>query len=100
MNARSPMVLQCLITGDSRVRASLVMMASGVAEVHAELPFLVRVINPSQRDSILRNGMVVGKAAFQPEQILYLGNGPEWMMEQEESEDPADIPKEKIPWEL
>jgi hypothetical protein len=89
----------CILTGDNRMRASPVMMASGVAEVHTEVPFLVRVINPSQRDSVLRMGMVVGQAAFQPEQIMYLGNGPEGMMEPEESRNPADLPKEKIPWE-
>jgi hypothetical protein len=75
------------------------MMASGVADVHTEVPFLVRVINASQRDSVLRKLMVVGQAAFQPEQIMYLGNGPEGMMEPEESRNPADLPKEKIPWE-
>jgi hypothetical protein len=89
----------CLLNGDKRVRASPVMMASGVAEVHTEVPFLVRVINPSQRDSVLRKGMVVRQAALQPEQIMYMGNGPEGMMEPEESRNPEDLPKEKIPWE-
>jgi hypothetical protein len=89
----------CLIKGNNRVRASPVTMASGVAEVHTEVPFILRLINPSQRDSVLWKGMVVGQAAFQPEQILYLGNGPEGVMEQAELKDPADLPKEKIPWE-
>ena len=67
----------CLIIGDSKVRSSPVCLASGVCELRTNVPFKVRVINPSTRPSTLPKGMVIGHAEFRPEQILALDLGDE-----------------------
>jgi transposase InsO family protein len=62
----------CLITGPDSRRMSPISLARGVAEVHPQTPFRVRVINPSTRKVCIPRNMVIGYAEAQPEQILTL----------------------------
>ena len=50
-----------------------VTLASGVAEVRSNIPFRVRVLNPSNRSYTLSKGMVIGIASPHPERIISVG---------------------------
>jgi hypothetical protein len=62
----------CLITGPNSRRISPISLARGVAEVHPQAPFLVRVIKLSAKEVCIPRNMVIGYAEAQPEQILTL----------------------------
>jgi hypothetical protein len=52
--------------------APAVTLASGIAEIRANIPFRVRVINPTRRAHTLSKGMMVGIAAAAPVRVLSL----------------------------
>jgi hypothetical protein len=52
--------------------APAVILASGIAEIRANIPFRVRVINPTRRAHTLSKGMVIGMAAPAPVRLLSL----------------------------
>jgi hypothetical protein len=52
--------------------APAVTLASGIAEIRANIPFRVRVINPTRRAHTLSKGMVIGMAAPAPVRVLSL----------------------------
>jgi hypothetical protein len=52
----------CLITGPDSRRMSPISLAQGVAEVHPQTPFRVRVINSSAKEVFIPYNMVIGYA--------------------------------------
>jgi hypothetical protein len=56
--------------------APAISLASGIAEIWSNVPFRVRVINPTHRAHSLSNGTVIGVAAPAPSRPFYLdGHG-------------------------
>ena len=64
-----------LITSVDSRRLNPISLARGVAEIRPNVPFRVRVINPTARDVCLPRNMVVGHAEVPPERILTI-DGP------------------------
>jgi hypothetical protein len=52
--------------------APAITLASGIAEIRPNVPFRVRVINPTNRAHYLSKGMVIGIAAPAPARVFYL----------------------------
>jgi hypothetical protein len=58
----------CVLTHSSRTQ--VVSLASGVADVRSNVPFRVRILNPSDRSITLSKGMVIGSASTCPQRII------------------------------
>ena len=78
----------CLLTHSSR--SQVVSLASGVADVRSNVPFRVRLLNPSDRSITLSKGMVVGSASRRPQRIITVDPGVETLITQaDEACDPT-----------
>jgi hypothetical protein len=59
---------QCVLTHSSR--SQVVSLSSGVADARSNVPFRVRILNPSDRSVTLSKGMVIGSASTRPQRII------------------------------
>ena len=93
--------LHLIATVDSR-RLNPISLARGVAEIRPNVPFRVRVINPTARDVCLPRNMVVGHAEVPPERILTIdgpslaGDSPDPGLPRTQMETPEHSWEEKV----
>lgn len=62
-----------LVVHHSTSSKTPIALASGVVDIRAQIPFRVRVINPSNRDYTLQKGMIMGKLLPHLERIITVG---------------------------
>lgn len=59
-----------LVVPHSKPSAPTVTLARGIAEIRAQVPFRVRIINPTTRVQVLPKGMVIGLADPHPSRVF------------------------------
>jgi hypothetical protein len=73
----------CVLIHSSRTQ--VVSLASGVADVRSNVPFRVRILNPSDRSITLPKGMVIGSASTRPQRIITVNTVVETLLTQGEA---------------
>jgi hypothetical protein len=59
-----------LVVNHSKPSAPTVTLARGIAEIRAQVPFQVRIFNPTTRVQVLPKGMVIGLADPHPSRVF------------------------------
>ena len=59
-----------MVVHHSKPSAPTVTLARGIAEIRAQVPFRVRIINPTTRVQVLPKGMVIGLADPHPSRVF------------------------------
>jgi glycerol-3-phosphate responsive antiterminator len=59
-----------MVVHHAKPSASTVTLARGIAEIRAQVPFRVRIINPTTRVQVLLKGMVIGLADPHPSRVF------------------------------
>jgi hypothetical protein len=77
----------CLLKPHSKSHS--ITLASGVAEVRSNVPFRVRVINPSNRSYSLPKGMIIGLASPRPERVITVGTVESLTVEENAAKSPT-----------
>jgi hypothetical protein len=83
----------CVLTHSSR--SQVISLASGVADALSNVPFRVRILNPSDWSITLSKGMVIGSASTRPQRIITVSPAVETLLTQVDEDNDTSPPMGK-----